>query len=242
MPEISRSIGGSPLKYMAATTKCGSNRRSYWASAAGGCWRHWISIPKYAISTKDMRRFAVLERARSQMELTGLTFEEALAITRAGNIFTSHTAVAAGFDHFDPGLVAWYLGDYATKKLHISVEDLLALGRQYPHEVTEPFNMAYLAIHGSGAVNGVSKLHGSVSRHLFEPLFWRWPTEEVPVGHVTNGVHMPSWESTAADMPVDRGLREGRWLGETEDLNEKMLPVPDDQIWQMRETARALHW
>ncbi len=139
-----------------------------------------------------------------------------------------------------PGLVAWYLGDYATKKLHISVADLLALGRQYPHEVTEPFNMAYLAIHGSGAVNGVSKLHGSVSRHLFEPLFWRWPTEEVPVGHVTNGVHMPSWDSTASDILWTEACGKDRWLGETEDLHEKMLPVPDDQIWQMRETSRAL--
>ena len=59
--------------------------------------------------------------------------------------------------------------------------------------------MAHLAVRGSGAVNGVSRLHGKVSRHLFEPLFPRWPADEVPIGHVTNGVHMPSWDSAAAD-------------------------------------------
>jgi starch phosphorylase len=207
-----------------------------------GGWRLLEALgihPEVCHLNEGHAAFAVLERARSQMEKTGQSFEEALAITRAGNIFTSHTAVAAGFDHFDPGLVAWYLGDYATKKLHISVADLLALGRQYPHEPTEPFNMAYLAIHGSGAVNGVSKLHGSVSRHLFEPLFWRWPTEEVPVGHVTNGVHMPSWESAAADTLWTEACGKDRWLGETEELHNKILPVPDDRIWQMRTTARA---
>ena len=207
-----------------------------------GGWRLLEALniqPEVCHLNEGHAAFAVLERARSLMERTGQAFEEALAITRAGNIFTSHTAVAAGFDHFDPGLVAWYLGDYATKKLHISVADLLALGRQYPHEVTEPFNMAYLAIHGSGAVNGVSKLHGSVSRHLFEPLFWRWPTEEVPVGHVTNGVHMPSWESAAADALWTEACGKDRWLGETEELDKKVLPVPDDRIWQLRTTARA---
>jgi starch phosphorylase len=208
-----------------------------------GGWRLLQALgihPEVCHLNEGHAAFAVLERALSQMEKTGQSFEEALAITRAGNIFTSHTAVAAGFDHFDPGLVARYLGDYATKKLHISVADLLALGRQYPHEPTEPFNMAYLAIHGSGAVNGVSKLHGSVSRHLFGPLFWRWPTEEVPVGHVTNGVHMPSWESAAADAMWTEACGKDRWLGETEELHKKMLPTTDGRIWQMRASSREL--
>jgi starch phosphorylase len=207
-----------------------------------GGWRLLEALgiePEVCHLNEGHAAFAVLERARSQMEKTGQSFEEALAITRAGNIFTSHTAVAAGFDHFDPGLVAWYLGDYATKKLHISIADLLALGRQYPHEPTEPFNMAYLAIHCSGAVNGVSKLHGSVSRHLFEPLFRRWPTEEVPVGHVTNGVHMPSWDSAASDALWTAACGKGRWQGKTEELHKDMLSVPDSQIWQMRSTMRA---
>ncbi|HET6255715.1 MAG TPA: alpha-glucan family phosphorylase [Puia sp.] len=184
--------------------------------------------------------FAVLERARTYMERSGCSFEEALTITRAGNLFTSHTAVAAGFDHFDPMLIVRYLGDYATRQLHISIGDLLGLGRQYPHEPTEGFNMAYLAIHGSGAVNGVSELHGRVSRHLFGPLFWRWPTPEVPVGHVTNGVHVPSWESAAADGLWTAACGKDRWLGRTEDLAKDILTVPDDRIWQMRSAQREM--
>ena len=73
--------------------------------------------------------------------------------------------------------------------------------------------MAYLAIRGSGAVNGVSRLHGEVSRHLFEPLFPRWPADEVPVGHVTNGVHMPTWDSAAADELWTEACGKDRWLG-----------------------------
>ena len=101
------------------------------------------------------------------MEETGQPFEVALAVTRAGNLFTTHTAVAAGFDRFAPALIEQYLGGYAEQKLGISLHDLLALGRQNPNDSSEPFNMAYLAIRGSGAVNGVSRLHGKVSRHLF---------------------------------------------------------------------------
>ena len=73
--------------------------------------------------------------------------------------------------------------------------------------------MAYLAMRGSGAVNGVSRLHGKVSRRLFEPLFPRWPEDEVPVGHVTNGVHMPSWDSAAADELWTEACGKDRWLG-----------------------------
>src|SRR6185369_7656293 len=129
------------------------------------------------------------------MRDTELSFEVALAVTRAGNIFTTHTAVAAGFDHFAPSLIEQYLGKYAEKELGLTLHDLLALGRRNPDDASENFNMAYLALRGSGAVNGVSRLHGKVSRHLFEPLFERWPHEEVPVGHVTNGVHTPTWDS-----------------------------------------------
>ena len=106
----------------------------------------------------------MLERARSFMQEAGQPFEVALAVTRAGNVFTTHTAVAAGFDRFPPALIEQYLGRYAAEKLGITIHDLLALGRQNPDDSSEPFNMAYLAIRGSGAVNGVSRLHGEVSR------------------------------------------------------------------------------
>jgi starch phosphorylase len=108
--------------------------------------------------------FAVLERARSYMEDTGQPFQAALAVTRAGNLFTTHTPVEAGFDRFTPDVMRPFFTSYAADKLHISFEDLLALGRRNGYDDGEPFNMAYLAIRGSGAINGVSRLHGQVSR------------------------------------------------------------------------------
>ena len=180
---------------------------------------------------------AVLERARTLMQETGQPFEVALAVTRAGNLFTTHTAVAAGFDRFAPALIEQYLGGYAEQKLGITLPDLLALGRQNPNDSSESFNMAYLAIRGSGAVNGVSRLHGKVSRHIFAPLFPRWPEEEVPVGHVTNGVHMPSWDSEAADALWTEACGKGRWLGITETLAEDIRRVSDATLWRFRAAA-----
>ena len=181
--------------------------------------------------------FAVLERARSFMQETGQPFEVALAVTRAGNLFTTHTAVAAGFDRFAPALIEHYLGGYAEEKLGIARHDLLALGRQNPNDSSESFNMAYLAIRGSGAVNGVSRLHGKVSRQLFEPLFPRWPADEVPVGHVTNGVHMPSWDSAPADDLWTEACGKDRWVGTTETLEQDMRRVSDARLWQFRAAA-----
>jgi starch phosphorylase len=83
-------------------------------------------------------------------------------VTRAGNIFTTHTPVSAGFDRFPQGLIRQYLENYAESQLGISIRDLMALGRQNPDDDSEPFNMAYLAMRGCGAVNGVSMLHGKV--------------------------------------------------------------------------------
>ena len=181
--------------------------------------------------------FAVLERARSFMQETAQPFEVALAVTRAGNLFTTHTAVAAGFDRFAPALIEQYLGGYAKEKLGITLHDLLALGRQNPNDSSESFNMAYLAIRGSGAVNAVSRLHGKVSRHLFEPLFPRWPADEVPVGHVTNGVHMPSWDSAEADDLWTNCCGKGRWLGTTGTLEPNIRHVSDARLWQFRIAA-----
>ena len=97
--------------------------------------------------------------------------------------------------------------------------------------------MAYLAIRGSGAVNGVSRLHGKVSRHLFQPLFPRWPEDEVPVGHVTNGVHMPTWDSAPADDLWTEACGKDRWLGTTETLEQDIRRVPDARLWQFRTAA-----
>ena len=132
-----------------------------------GGWRLLRALglqPEVCHLNEGHAAFAVLERARDFMDETGQSFEVALAATRAGNLFTTHTAVAAGFDRFAPALIEQYLGLYAEKKLGITLHDLLAMGRQNPDDSSQPFNMAYLAIRGSGAVNGVSRLHGKVSR------------------------------------------------------------------------------
>jgi starch phosphorylase len=108
-----------------------------------------------------------------------------------------------------------------------------------PDDWSESFNMAYLAIRGSGAVNGVSRLHGAVSRNLFEPLFPHWPVEEVPVGQVTNGVHMPSWDSAEADDLWTKACGKGRWLGTSESLAEDIRRVPDSSLWQYSDPLLA---
>jgi starch phosphorylase len=182
--------------------------------------------------------FAVLERARRFMQESAQPFEVALAVTRAGNLFTTHTAVTAGFDLFSPALIEQYLGGYAQDKLGITLKDLLALGRRNPNDCSESFNMAYLAIRGSRAVNGVSRLHGQVSRNIFLPLFPRWPREEIPVGYVTNGVHMPSWDSEAADALWTQACGKERWQGRVETLEKDIHCVSDARLWQLRTSSR----
>ncbi|HYW72329.1 MAG TPA: alpha-glucan family phosphorylase [Pyrinomonadaceae bacterium] len=182
---------------------------------------------------------AVLERARSFMTDTGASFEVALAATRAGNLFTTHTAVPAGFDRFPAELISKYMILYA-KTINVSPADLLGLGRANPNDENEQFNMAYLALRGSGAANGVSRLHGEVSRDLFQSFFPRWPREEVPIGHVTNGVHVPSWDSPEADKLWAKVCGEDRWVGlPRSKATEHMRGVSDSELWRLRSDARA---
>jgi starch phosphorylase len=205
-----------------------------------GGWRLLRALglqPEVCHLNEGHAALAVLERARSFMEQTGQPFEVALAATRVGNLFTTHTAVAAGFDRFAPALIKQYLGGYAKQKLGISLHDLLALGRQNADDSSEPFNMAYLSIRGSGSVNGVSRLHGKVSRRLFLPLFPRWPEDEVPIGHVTNGVHTPTWDSAPADDLWTEACGKDRWLGTTESLEQDIRRVSDTKLWQFRTAA-----
>ncbi len=181
---------------------------------------------------------AVLERARSFAEDTGCPFEVALAATRAGNLFTTHTPVPAGFDRFAPSLIERYLRRYAEEGLGITLHDLLALGRENPEDPDEAFNLAYLAIRGSGAVNGVSRLHGAVSRRLFRTLFPRWPEIEVPVEHVTNGVHVPTWDSPAADALWTEPCGRDRWRGTMEAVGPDLRRVADTDLWALRAANR----
>jgi starch phosphorylase len=202
-----------------------------------GGWRLLDALgirPEVCHLNEGHAAFAALERARSLMEETAQPFEVALAASRPGNLFTTHTAVAAGFDRFPPALVEQYLGGYAEQSLGITRQELLALGRQNADDPAEPFNMAYLAIRASGAVNGVSRLHGEVSRRLFAALFPRWPLSEIPVGHVTNGVHMPTWDSAEADELWTEACGRGCWLGPTEHLGAAVAKLSDARLWQLR--------
>jgi starch phosphorylase len=182
--------------------------------------------------------FAVLERARCYMEDHKKPFDLAMTITRAGNIFTTHTAVRAGFDRFDPALIRTYLSHYAVDELAISVDDLLAMGRQNPEDTSEPFNMAYLAVHGSAQINGVSKLHGKVSQQIFQPLFPRWPQQDVPIGSVTNGIHVSTWDSEEADALWTSACGKKRWRGDRP-AEEDIRRIPYEQLWQMRTAGRT---
>jgi starch phosphorylase len=208
-----------------------------------GGWRLLRALgiqPEVCHLNEGHAAFALLERARSFMAESGQAFATALTATRPGNLFTTHTAVAAGFDLFSPGLMEQYFSRYAQEDLGLALRDLLALGRRNPEDANEPFNMAYLAIRGSGAVNGVSRLHGEVSRQIFAPLFPHWPRDEVPVGHVTNGVHMPTWDSAAADQLWTEACGKGRWLGTSDTLEADFRRVSDEKLWDLRVTSRKL--
>jgi glycogen phosphorylase len=163
--------------------------------------------------------FAMIERAHGVAADRTWPFDRALAATRPGNVFTTHTAVMAGFDRFDRSLIEPYLDAYAAQT-GLDASYLWSLGHE---RGSQTFNMAHLAIRTSGRVNGVSRLHGDVSRHLFSREFPRWPSAEIPVGHVTNGVHMPSWESLLGSAVRTRGV-EG---------------VSDAELWRLRCENRA---
>ena len=183
--------------------------------------------------------FVTLERARCFMEKNGFDIWEALWATRAGNVFTTHTPVAAGFDTFDSQLLLKY-GQVYAERLGVTPGELGALGRRDFDDHNEPFNMAYLAARTCGTINGVSRLHGEVSREIFQVLYPRWPRCEVPVTHITNGVHVPSWDSPWADEAWTRVGGKERWRGGLEGLARAVLEdVSDEELWSFCGRERA---
>jgi starch phosphorylase len=185
--------------------------------------------------------FAVLERAGLAMRAHGLGFDEALAATRAGTVFTTHTSVAAAFDAYTPALVASCLPEDGAylRSLGLGLDALLALGRSPGARTSELFLPAYLALRGAGRVNAVSALHRDVSRRLFTGLFPRLPLAESPIGHVTNGVHVPSWDSTSSDELWTTACGPERWRGLGEDHERAIAGVADRDLWSHRARARA---
>jgi starch phosphorylase len=187
---------------------------------------------------------AVLERARCFMARAGkrtISFREALWATRGGNVFTTHTAVQAAFDHFGRQFVEQHLSYLRIYADHLGapLSDIVALGRRDPNDADEPFNLAYLAMRGSTSANGVSALHGHVSRRLFQDLYPRWPGAEVPITHITNGVHAPTWDSAAADRLWEAHCGKERWLGDLADAAASVAGIRDDQLWVARAEERA---
>ena len=180
---------------------------------------------------------AVLERAASFADTNNTSIATALACTRAGNIFTTHTPVDAAFDRFPVDLFLHYSRDYADN-IGLDSRQLLALGRIDGSDDSAPFNMAYLALQGCSVINGVSRLHGRVSRKIFQPLFPRWPQRQVPITYVTNGVHMPSWDSVVADTLWTDTCGKRRWQGALETMEEQIGGLSDNELWEFRSKNR----
>ncbi|WP_172962357.1 alpha-glucan family phosphorylase [Hydrocarboniclastica marina] len=181
--------------------------------------------------------FAALERVRSIQLETGLAFDAARLAARARTLFTTHTPVAAGFDRFPVELVERYLAPLAAE-LGIAMHELLALGQGDGADPDAPFNMAYLAMSLAGAANGVSEVHGRVSRQLMQHLYPRWPTSEVPIASVTNGVHTPSWDSPAADALWTRAYGKNRWRGDLAAVDAALPGIDDGELWALRNDNR----
>jgi starch phosphorylase len=182
----------------------------------------------------------VFARTLSVMERTGLDFQQAFWVARAGTVFTTHTPVGAGFDRYamqQVPLPDHFVGDY-LHRYGLHPEAILALGRQRPDAMDEPFNMTWLALRGSAHANAVSARHRVVSQQLFQALYPRWPVHEVPIGHVTNGVHMPSWDSEWADALWTSACGKKRWRG---DQVPVLSPdcMGDETLWGFRAHQRS---
>jgi starch phosphorylase len=180
--------------------------------------------------------FAVLARATSFKKEAGCSFEVALRATAAGNVFTTHTSVPAGFDRFDRSLAKSYLEAFA-EEAGVSVEDFLELGSEAEGGNPNILNIANLAMRSSGYVNGVARLHGESSRGLFASLYTRWPIEEVPVDHVTNGVHVPTWDSVATESLWRSAHGAKEWLPNPTD-GPNLDELSDLDLWKFRCAGR----
>lgn len=173
-----------------------------------------------------------LERARWLMEEFGLAFREAWWLVWSTSVFTTHTAVAAGIDLFPPDLVLRHLGPY-LQELGVAPDELLGLGRTDPQNHSEPFSMALLGLRASAARNAVSRIHRRVSQELWSQAWENVPAEDVPIGSVTNGVHVQTWMGPEMASLLER-VTDGRWRRFPADPAswEPVLAVPDEELWE----------
>jgi len=176
--------------------------------------------------------FSALERINFFRNEKGLSFDAAREVVQASTVFTTHTPVPAGNDVFDPGLVRAYFEDY-TKELGLNFKVLVGYGRVNPRDENEPFGMTPLALRLSAYVNGVSRLHGQVSRGMWQQVWARHPVEDVPITHVTNGIHVPSWISRELSYLLDRYLSPD-WAEDPDNQRvwEQVEQIPSTEIWR----------
>jgi starch phosphorylase len=182
--------------------------------------------------------FAALERIRLLMADNSLSFEAAAELSAAGSIFTTHTPVPAGNDRFSPDLMYKYFVKYA-QDLGLAFKVFMALGREEPHNDSEPFCMTVLALRLSRFNNGVSLLHGHVSRNMWRKIWVQFPENDVPIGAITNGVHIPTWVAPEMAKLYDHFLGNS-WREEQSD-KDSWLPVadiPDSELWRSHERRR----
>ena len=194
--------------------------------------------PKAFHMNEGHSAFLGLERIRMLMAEQGVSFDEAREAVVASNIFTTHTPVPAGNDAFEPWLIDKYFSDY-WPQLGLSREQFLALGRQEPNNKDEPMNLTVLALRLSGHRNGVSRLHGAVSRRLWAGVWPGVPTGELPVRHITNGVHTPSWISHDLAELYHRYLGPG-WHEKPADIAvwKNVNHIPDTELWRTHARRR----
>lgn len=183
--------------------------------------------------------FMALERIRQLRNDTKMTFAEAVEATKAGNVFTMHTPVKAGLDEFSVELIDKYFANYLPG-LGIGREQFLALGRILPDDAGESFKMPILALRLSSYINGVSKLHGRISREMWSSLWPAVPVSEVPIISITNGVHIKSWLSDEMNSLYERYLGPN-WADET--LNKSIWKgidqIPDEEFWQAHQRCKG---
>jgi starch phosphorylase len=184
--------------------------------------------------------FATLEAVRGRMDRDGYSFDDAVRRVARQTVFTTHTPVPAGHDRFDGGLIEEYLGPMRDA-LGISHDQLMGLGRVEPHNHSEPFCMTVLGLKMSRRANAVSALHGHVSRKMWSSL-WPWRVEEeVPIGHITNGVHVPSWLSWQMLQLYDR-IFPANWfrrMGEP-DVWQKIHECDPGELWETHYALKNL--
>lgn len=182
--------------------------------------------------------FAALERIRQSMATYKVSFDVAMEAVSASTVFTTHTPVPAGIDMFPPDLVERFFKNYMSS-LGMTVKDLLDLGRQNPDDKSSPLSMAVLALRLSRGVNAVSKLHSAVSKKMWRNLWPLLEEEDIPIGYVTNGVHIPSYLSKEMADLFARYLGE-EWIEEPDNAKiwMRVHNIPHSQLWRVHETRR----